>query len=58
MDRDGPSCRHCIAGHYERYDIEQIGDHSLSYILAMKKVIEPVLRITEQCRCTATGPQM
>jgi trimethylamine-N-oxide reductase (cytochrome c) len=43
---------------YERNDIEQIGDYSLSYILAMKKVIEPVLRITEQCRCAATGPQM
>ena len=27
---------------YERNDIEQIGDYSLSYILAMKKVIEPV----------------
>jgi len=26
--------------------------------VAMKKVIEPVLRITEQCRCAATGPQM
>ena len=27
---------------YERNDIEQIGDYSLSYILAMKKVVEPV----------------
>jgi trimethylamine-N-oxide reductase (cytochrome c) len=27
---------------YERNDIEQIGDYSPSYILAMKKVIEPV----------------
>jgi len=27
---------------YERNDIEQIGDYSLKYILAMKQVIEPV----------------
>ena len=27
---------------YERNDIEQIGDYSLGYIMAMKKVIEPV----------------
>jgi trimethylamine-N-oxide reductase (cytochrome c) len=27
---------------YERNDIEQIGDYSLSHILAMKKVVEPV----------------
>ena len=27
---------------YERNDIEQVGDYSLSYIMPMKKVIEPV----------------
>jgi len=27
---------------YERNDIEQVGDYSLSHILAMKKIIEPV----------------
>jgi trimethylamine-N-oxide reductase (cytochrome c) len=27
---------------YERNDIEQIGDYSLSHIIAMKKVVEPV----------------
>lgn len=42
-----PTARHAdivlpATSSYERNDIEQVGDYSLRYILAMKKVIDPI----------------